>query len=138
MPFARQVSSRPVVERQLVMNALQGMSVHRRGRWPHNVAHEGGLWCQSSEGFSQETRRGPEINGLKFQASNPPERSSGKICARDGRKMRRKFGENFCRFSSFNFQGKWVQEISQKILDIFHSAPNKVLSLLQLWEVGAQ
>ena len=30
---------------------------------------------------------------------------------------------------------KWQQEISQKLLSIFHSAPNKVLSLLQLWEV---
>ena len=49
--------------------------------------------------------------------------------------MQRKFGENCCRFSSFNFQGKWPQEISQKHLDIFHSAPNKVLSLLQLWGV---
>ena len=40
--------------------------------------------------------------------------------------MPRKFGEIFRRFSSFNFQGKWAQKISRKILDIFHSAPNKV------------
>ena len=40
------------------------------------------------------------------------------------------------RSESFNFQGKCPQEISRKILDIFHTAPNKVLSLLQLWEVG--
>ena len=77
----------------------------------------------------------------KFQkgyARNPPERSSGEICARDGRKVRRTFGENICRFSSFNFQAKWPQDISRTILDTFHSAPNEVLSLLKLWEVGAR
>ena len=57
-------------------------------------------------------------------ARNPPERSSCEIFRRDRRKMRRNFGEIFRRFSSFNFQGKWPQKISRKILDIFHGAPN--------------
>ena len=41
--------------------------------------------------------------------------------------MWRKFGEHCCRFLSFDFHGKWPQEISQRVLDIFHSAPNKIL-----------
>ena len=65
------------------------------------------------------------VNLLQFScARNPPERSSCEIFRRDRRKMRRNFGEIFRRFSSFNFQGKWPQKISWKILDIFHGAPN--------------
>ena len=61
----------------------------------------------------------------KHRARNPPERSSCEMFARDRRRMRRNFGDFFCcRFLSFNFQGKWPQNNSQKILDIFHSAPN--------------
>ena len=45
-----------------------------------------------------------------------------------GEKTQRKFGENFCRFSPFNFQEKWLQEISRKILHIFHEGRNKILS----------
>ena len=41
-------------------------------------------------------------------ARNPPERSSCEIFRRAWRKMRRNFGEIFRRFSSFNFQGKWL------------------------------
>ena len=66
----------------------------------------------------------------------PPERSSREIFVRDLRKMRRNFGEFFCRFSSCNFQGKWPQKNSRKIIDIFHTVPNRVFSLLQLWGLG--
>ena len=54
--------------------------------------------------------------GLIFGARNPPERSSGKVCKKRA-KMRRRFGEQFCRISSFDFQGKWPQEeVSAAIL----------------------
>ena len=47
-----------------------------------------------------------------------------------------KCGENLPKFfAGFHlsiFKGKWPQEISREVLDIFHSAPNKVLALLQL------
>ena len=43
--------------------------------------------------------------------------------------MLRKFDEKFCRFSPFNFQEKWPQEISLKILHMFHEWQNKILSL---------
>ena len=53
----------------------------------------------------------------------PRERNSGEIFRRHGRKMWRKMwrknGEIFRRFSSFNFQEKWAQEISRKIGDKF-------------------
>ena len=48
----------------------------------------------------------------------------GKSLQGTGEKTRRKSGETFCRFSSTDFQGKWPQEISRKILDIVHTAPN--------------
>ena len=50
--------------------------------------------------------------------------------------MRRNFGEIFRRFSFCNFQGKRPQKNSRKILDIFHTVPNRVFSLLQLWGLG--
>ena len=38
------------------------------------------------------------------------------------------FGETFCRLSPFNLQETWPQEISRKILHIFHEGRNKNLS----------
>ena len=52
-----------------------------------------------------------------------------KFFADAGEKTQRKFGEKFCRFSPFNFQEKWLQEISRKIVHIFHKGRNKILSL---------
>ena len=49
-----------------------------------------------------------------FLASSPSERSSGKHFPRDGRKMQRKFGETFCRFSSFNFQENGRKKFHKK------------------------
>ena len=47
-------------------------------------------------------------------AEKPREQNSGEIFRRHERKTRRKFGENFRRFSSFDVQENWPQEISQK------------------------
>ena len=38
------------------------------------------------------------------------------------------FAKTFCRFSPFNFQEKWPQESSRKILLIFHEGRNKMFS----------
>ena len=67
---------------------------------------------------------GADSKPALYCARNPPERSSCEIFRRARRKMRRNFGEIFRRFSSFNFQGKWPQKNSRKILDIFHGATN--------------
>ena len=51
---------------------------------------------------------------------------------------RRKLGEIFRWFSALYFQVKLPQEISRKILDTFHKARNKVLSLRSSGSWGAQ
>ena len=47
-----------------------------------------------------------------------------------GEKFGGKFGEKIflCPFSPFDFQEKWLQEISRKILHIFREGQNKILS----------
>ena len=44
----------------------------------------------------------------------------------------------FRRFSSFNFQEKWAQEISRKILNKFHEQWNKILSPRDSGSLGPQ
>ena len=53
-------------------------------------------------------------------AEKPRERNSGEILRRHGRKNAAKIWRIFSPISSFNFQEKWAQEISRKILDKFH------------------
>ena len=43
----------------------------------------------------------------------------------------------FCRFLSCNFQAEWPQKNSRRILDIFHSAPNKVFFFFTAATLGA-
>ena len=59
---------------------------------------------------------------------DPRERNSGKMFRWHKRKTWRNFGETFCWFSPLNFQQKWPQEISRKILHIFHEGRNNILS----------
>ena len=105
----------------------------------------------SSQGFSVETLQSTELSGISqsvlisglggphFQrfvgemklicyAGNSRERNSGNFFRCHGRKTQRTFGEQFSRFSPFNFQEMWPQEISRKILHIFHEGQNKILS----------
>ena len=51
-----------------------------------------------------------------------------KFFADTGEKRSENWAIFFCRFSPFNFQEKWLQEISRKILHIFHEGRNKILS----------
>ena len=73
----------------------------------------------------------------KYYGDKPRERNSGEFFRRHGRKMRRKNGEIFRRFSSFNFQEKWAQEISRKIGDKFGWPWNKILSPRDSGSLGA-
>ena len=66
------------------------------------------------------------------------ERNSGENFRGHGRKTRRKFGKMVRRFSSFNFQEKWAQDISQKFLDKFQEPRNKILSPRDSGSWGAQ
>ena len=63
-----------------------------------------------------------EMIAVPLVACSPPERSSGEVSglsvSKDWRKTQRNFGESFCRFSSFNFQGKGPQNISRKFLPV--------------------
>ena len=60
-----------------------------------------------------------------------PRVKSCEIMQKIGKKAT-EFWRNVSLLSSFNLQGKWPQKNSQKVLDIFHNAPNKVSSLMQL------
>ena len=69
---------------------------------------------------------------------NSRERNSGENFRRHRQKMRRNIGENLCRFSPFDFQEKWPQEISRKIVHIFHEGQNKILPLRDSGSGGPQ
>ena len=71
-------------------------------------------------------------------AEKPRERNSGEIFRRHGRKTWRKSGEKLRRFSSFDFQENWPQEISRKILGKFHEPPNRILSPRDSGRMSAQ
>ena len=71
-------------------------------------------------------------------AGNPQGGVLGKFLQETGEKCGEMFLFLFCRFSSTDFQGKWPQEIIQKNLNIFHSAPNEVLSVMLLLELEAK
>ena len=83
-----------------------------------------------------------EEDSSRFVAAIPQIEVLAKFVQEIGEKCGEILAIFVCRFSSFKFQGKCPQEISQNILDIFHSAPNRVFffflffSLLQLWGLG--
>ena len=58
----------------------------------------------------------------------PESEIQAKFFADAGEKGSENLANTFCRFSPFSFQEKWLQEISRKILHIFHEGRNKILS----------
>ena len=52
--------------------------------------------------------------------------------------MQRTFGELLRRISSYDFQERWQQEVSRKILHAFHSARNKTSTAETLGAGGAK
>ena len=64
------------------------------------------------------------ISGPLWSTLFVPAIPQSEVLAKFFEEIGEKCGEIFRRFSSFNFQGKWPQNISRKILDIFHGAPN--------------
>ena len=64
----------------------------------------------------------------RFMKKMPESEIQATSFRRYGRKTQRNFGEKILRFSPFNFQEKWPEEISREILHIFHEGRNKILS----------
>ena len=88
--------------------------------------------------MNRQVIAGAIVKTTLYYPEKPRERNSGEILRWHGRKMRRKNGEIFRRFSSFNFQEKWAQEISRKIGDKFGWLGNRVLSPRDSGSLGAQ
>ena len=78
------------------------------------VLDEGGSW---GAGSTQDLVK--EIPESEIQA---------KLFADAGEKHGEILATKIRRFSPFNFQGKWPQKNSRKILHIFHEGRNKILS----------
>ena len=78
------------------------------------------------------------LQTLYFMKEIPESEIQVKFSADAGEKRGEILARNICRFSPFNFQEKWPQKISRKILHIFHEGRNKILSQRDSGSVGAQ
>ena len=99
--------------------------------WGHIFCKYGGWgWSEifSKHAFLSSVRSVSFARTKFYYEGNSQERNSGEIIRRHRRKTQRNFGEMFCRFFPLISQKKWPQEISRKILHIFHEGRNKILS----------
>ena len=74
---------------------------------------------------AQLPRNYPRCGGYSVELAIPRAKLVRNFCKRSA-KNAAKFWRNVLQIFVLQFQGKWPQKISQKILDIFHSAPNRV------------
>ena len=125
----------------LSLSSFSAYLKHLQGIFPKGSATQSGpftrkkgkppVWKKAKNSSKRKKAR-------KSQAQKLRERNSCETLRQHGRKMRRKFGDIFRRFSSFNFQEKWAQEISKKIGGKFHEPGKKILSPRDFGSLGAQ
>ena len=99
-----------------VLGAMRAQSEEKESRYAHLVAVRLLPLLVNHLGEPCLMRTGPESDIL------------ANFFADVGEKMCRKCGESLRRFSSFNFQEKWPQEVSRNVFHEQHEPVNKILS----------